>query len=225
MSLINQALKKAQNDRTTMPSGNLPPSSGEGMQAASTKEHGPNKGLILGIVAGFALLIGLVAGLTVIVLSGDDPQPAPVAQASAPTQEPEKTVSETAAPATIAKPQPEAPTSAAQETLAELAAAREAAEAEVAKQREAALAAKAAAEEAARKAAAKPDPKIIDWLSKVKLAGVRLADDGNSKVLLNSDAYGVGDTVNYSLGLKVLIIQEKRVLFVDANDKKYLKRL
>ena len=54
---------------------------------------------------------------------------------------------------------------------------------------------------------------------------MRLADDGNSKVILNNDVYGIGDTVNYSLGLSILIIQEKRVLFVDRNDKKYVKRL
>ena len=46
-----------------------------------------------------------------------------------------------------------------------------------------------------------------------------------SKVILNNKAYSVGDTVNLRLGLKILIIQEKRLLFIDANGKKYMKQL
>lgn len=225
MSLINQALKKAQRDRSAAPTSNPIPESNSGMQAAPRAGSGTNKGLALGIIAGFSLLIGVVAGLTVLLLSGDDQQPAPLAEA----QQPAKVEAPAPAPqpSVAASPAPtsSAPTSSANDTLSELAAAREAAEAEAAKQREAMLAAQAAEEEAARKAAATPDPKIIDWLSKVKLAGVRIADNGDSKVLLNNDAYGAGDTVNYSLGVKVLIIQESRVLFVDKNDKKYLKKL
>lgn len=222
MSLINQALKKAQHDRSTMPASNPVPESSAGMQRAP-QTGARNNNTTLAVIAGFAVLIGLVAGLTVLLLSGSDSRPAPLAQAPSPQ-------AVQAEPKPISDPRPTElktaePSPAAQGKLAELAAAREAAEAEAAKQREAELAAKAAAEEAARKAAAKPDPKIIDWLSKVKLAGVRIADNGESKVLLNNDAYGIGDTVNYSLGVKVLIIQEKRVLFVDRNDKKYLKKL
>lgn len=230
MSLINQALKKAQRDRSAAPTSNPIPESNSGMQAAPRAGSGTNKGLALGIIAGFSLLIGVVAGLTVLLLSGDDQQPAPLAEAQqpakveAPAPAPQPAVAASPAP-TSSAPTTSAPTSSANDTLSELAAAREAAEAEAAKQREAMLAAQAAEEEAARKAAATPDPKIIDWLSKVKLAGVRIADNGDSKVLLNNDAYGAGDTVNYSLGVKVLIIQESRVLFVDKNDKKYLKKL
>jgi len=35
----------------------------------------------------------------------------------------------------------------------------------------------------------------------------------------------LGEYVNFKLGLKVMIIQEKRILFVDENGKKYMKRL
>jgi hypothetical protein len=38
-------------------------------------------------------------------------------------------------------------------------------------------------------------------------------------------SYSVGETVNLGLGLKVLIIQEKRILFIDPNGKKYLKQV
>ncbi len=39
------------------------------------------------------------------------------------------------------------------------------------------------------------------------------------------DGYSVGETVNVGLALKVLSIQEKRILFIDANGKKYLKQI
>ena len=221
MSLINKALKKAQSDRSAMPAGNPLPEGSNHMQSAPPAARGTHKGIVLGTVAGFAILIGLVAGLTVLLLSGDTPQATPVAQPAVAVQPP-NTRPMAAAPAPLVA---QAPATTPEDTLAALAAARQAAEAEAAKQRDAKIAAQTAADEAARSAAATPDAKIIDWLSKVKLVGVRLADDGNSKVILNNDVYGIGDTVNYSLGLSILIIQEKRVLFVDRNDKKYVKRL
>ena len=73
MSLINQALRKAQHQRTpnrtaTAADNASAPSSN---YAASTS----NPGLVIALVAGIALLIGLVAGLTIVVLRKD---PAPV---------------------------------------------------------------------------------------------------------------------------------------------------
>ena len=211
MSLINQALKKAQQDRSGAASSSFAPQ-GSSATGAPAPSGSKNKFSTLAIIGGFAVLIGLVAGLTVLLLSGEDAPPAASVATETPVQEP--------APQP-AQPLPTTPANtqtAPAPTPAELEAANAAAEAKLAAE-------KAAAEEAARKAAAGPNPKIIDWLSKVKLAGVRLSEGSENKVLLNNDAYGVGDTVNYSLGLKVLIIQEKRVLFIDKNDKKYLKKL
>ena len=231
MSLINQALKKAQNDRSSAPQS--PSLSGSNtISTPQTEKRGPNVGLTLTLVAAFAVMLGLIAVLAVMLLK-DKPivEPAPTSN----TAQVEPEASTPAEPATVTPPQP-LETTESPEVLAELQRAREAAEAEAARQREAAeaeaarlaaaaAAKKAAEEEAARKAAAKPDPKVIDWLSKVTISGVRLSGGTDSKVLLNDDAYGVGDTVNYSLGLKVYVIQEQRVLFIDKNDKKYLKRL
>ena len=215
MSLINQALKKAQNDRSSSPQA--PSLSGSNtISTPAAEKGGPNLTPVL--VAAFAVMLGLIAVLAVMLLK-DEPAPLPELATQPSIQTP--------TPAAIPTPAPTTQES-SPEVLAELQRAREAAEAEAERQREAELAAaaaqKAAAEEAARKAAAKPNPKIIDWLSKVTISGVRLSGT-ESKVLLNQDAYGVGDTVNYNLGLKVYIIQEKRVLFIDQNDKKYLKRL
>lgn len=249
MSLINQALRKAQRDRT--PNRMAEPGSGEFSAAARASGSGMKPGLVIGLVVAVALLLGLVAGLSVVLLKGNDA--APLAQQSAndkapvqenastppPPPEPAATRSNTLEP--IAPPVEPPTTSPALKrerttpVVEELRKAREAAEAKAAADAKAAQAeaeakAKAAkaeakaAEEAAARAAAKPSQDIIDWLSRAQISGVKISTT-ESKVILNGKSYAVGEYVNYNLGLKVMIIQEERILFVDANGKKYMKRL
>ena len=219
MSLINQALRKAQQQRT--PSR---PATAADHASASHPNYTGNfnkSGLLIGLVAGIALLIGLVAGLTIVVLRKD---PAPVAQQAATLPAPAKQI----APATPVIQPLAAPTQPLEQdspsVLNDLRIARVAAEAKAAADATSAKQVEAAKQLAATKAAAKPSQDIIQWLGKSKISGVRLSTSGN-KVILNNNAYLVGETVNVGLGLKVLIIQEKRVLFIDPNGKKYLKQL
>ena len=238
MSLINQALRKAQRDRT--PNRMTEAGASTPAQVAAAGANGMKPGLVIGLVITVALLVGLVAGLSLVLFSGTEPAPATVAQqqeivpptpaaaspaATSPAVEPAKP---TPAPA----PAPVEPiaqqTAPAQEALPlqretnppvveELRKAREAAETKAAAEAK-------AAEEATARAAAKPSQDIIDWLARAVISGVKLSD-AESKVILNGDSYAVGEYVNFGLGLKVLIIQEKRVLFIDENEKKYMKRL
>lgn len=223
MSLINQALRKAQQQRTP----SRPATAADHASASPTNYRGNSNqsGLLIGLVAGIALLIGLVAGLTIVVLRKD---PAPVTQQAATLPAPVKQI----APATpvfqpLAPPTP-APTQPLEQgspsVLNDLRLARVAAEAKAAADATSAKQIEAAKQLAATKAAAKPSQDIIQWLGKSKISGVRLSTSGN-KVILNNKAYSVGETVNLGLGLKVLIIQEKRILFIDPNGKKYLKQL
>jgi hypothetical protein len=219
MSLINQALRKAQQQRT--PSR---PATAADHASASHPNYTGNfnkSGLLIGLVAGIALLIGLVAGLTIVVLRKD---PAPVAQQAATLPAPAKQI----APATPVIQPLAVPTQPLEQdspsVLNDLRIARVAAEAKAAADATSAKQVEAAKQLAATKAAAKPSQDIIQWLGKSKISGVRLSTSGN-KVILNNNAYLVGETVNVGLGLKVLIIQEKRVLFIDPNGKKYLKQL
>ena len=223
MSLINQALRKAQQQRTP----SRPATAADHASASPTNYRGNSNqsGLLIGLVAGIALLIGLVAGLTIVVLRID---PASVTQQAATLSAPVKQI----APATpviqpLAPPTP-APTQPLEQgspsVLNDLRLARVAAEAKAAADATSARQVEAAKQLAATKAAAKPSQDIIQWLGKSKISGVRLSTSGN-KVILNNNAYLVGETVNVGLGLKVLIIQEKRVLFIDPNGKKYLKQL
>jgi len=219
MSLINQALRKAQQQRT--PSR---PATAADHASASHPNYTGNfnkSGLLIGLVAGIALLIGLVAGLTIVVLRKD---PAPVAQQAATLPAPAKQI----APATPVIQPLAVPTQPLEQdspsVLNDLRIARVAAEAKAAADATSAKQVEAAKQLAATKAAAKPSQDIIQWLGKSKISGVRLSTSGN-KVILNNNAYLVGETVNVGLGLKVLIIQEKRILFIDPNGKKYLKQL
>ena len=228
MSLISQALRKAQHQR----SPNRVTTAADHANAAR-HHHTPNTskpGLLIGLVAGIALLIGLVAGLTIVVLR-KEPAPA-VQQASIPTT-PAPIVSNAATAVTpTIQPLATAPRPApAQQldqgspnVLNDLRLAREAAEAKAAADATVAKEAEAARQIAETKAAAKPSQDIIEWLAHARISGVRLSEKA-SKVILNNKAYSVGDTVNLRLGIKVLIIQEKRLLFIDANGKKYMKLL
>lgn len=245
MSLINKALRKAQRDRTParMPTGapqGSNPSHGSPAFPAAANGYSPT--LIIGLSLTVAVLIGLVAGLSIVIFR-DDSTPAA-------TTEPPVTLS-APAPERLPQPAPAAgettdpqitPTVVSRDTsdganpasiVEQLRSAREAAEAE----KEASAgstttdrtdATKAEDEkvtaEAEVESAAEANDAVIRWLSASKISGVRLAGSA-SRVILNGEAYQAGETVNYNLGLKVLVIQETRVLFEDGNGKKYMKRL
>lgn len=231
MSLINQALRKAQRDRTPerMSEGNPKP----GMPARPGYPSVPNRSglrpaLVIGLALTVAILIGLVVGLSIVIFT-DDSTTEPTVQTSAPagstTSAPKQLdpatpgANESITPQITppAQSQANAGSSPGPNIVEELRLAREAAEAKAASEAQAAAAAKA-------RAAAEPNQAIIEWLGASKISGVRLAGD-NSRVILNGEAFSIGEVVNFSLGLEVLLIQETRVLFEDVNGKRYMKRL
>ena len=223
MSLINQALRKAQHDRTPnrmVGSGDAPDA--DPSYAPPVQEE-KKLGLLIIIIGSFALLIGLVAGLTVIVLSNGTTEP-PLAQ-SAPRQsiQPPAQVGAAAPipalepPLATRSPTVTADAPAKINVLEDLKAARQAAEAQAAK--EAAIAA-----EAERAAAAAPSQAIIDWLTSADFTGV-IEFGGAKKAFIDGASYEKDEIVNFPLGLKLLVIQSDRLLFEDANGKRYSKKL
>ena len=233
MSLINQALRKAQQDRSP---GNRSESGPNhpvgGMPSSSDKSMQPK--VIIGLVALVALLFGLATGLSVVLLksdsaesptvAGNEASPAPPSTSDAPPQ---------AKPTTEAPPAPLDPITASGTEAAqtptparsepELSDAAPALVEELRRAREAAEA-KAQAEAAAVAQAEANTPAIVEWLTESRISGVRLSPT-NSKVILNGEAYGEGEYVNFQLGLKVIRIEETRVLFADDSGKKYMKRI
>lgn len=180
-----------------------------------------NFGLIIGLIAVVALLIGLVAGLSIVLLGKKDgaatavttppPELQAITQAATTQRSDAAPATETTLTPRLTQPTAPALVSSPADAAAQIEAlrlAREAAEA------------KAAAE---AEAAAKM-PSVIDWLSSSRITGVKVAPGGN-RVILNGKTYTEGEYVNFELGLKVLIVEETRVLFADDAGKKYMKRL
>jgi len=245
MSLINQALRKAQRDRT--PPRMADPGAPSPTSIASASGMKPS--VIIGLVVAVAVLLGLVIGLSLMLLNSRDtpaqaaPTPGTPSTSSAPMHTPANTqaapapataapaadeitpakepIAATALPAKAAGPAT-GPTNLLERTetspvVEELRHVRAAAESRAAAEAQ-------AAQEAAQRAAAQPSQEIIDWLARAQISGVRLSAN-ESRVILNGKSYLAGEYVHMGLGLKVLIIEEERVLFVDDNGKKYLKRL
>ena len=144
------------------------------------------------------ILIGLIAGLTVVLLSKDNPQ---TVQKPA-SAEPETPVSGITAQQSVpepttgsAEPKTETPTPEISEQIPVT----------VEKPTE----------------AAEPNQEIIDWLEQSIITGVRITSS-TSKVILNNKAFMPRDNVNMNLGLKVLKIEAHRIILVDSNGVKYV---
>jgi hypothetical protein len=229
MSLINEALRKAQRDRTpsTMHSASCPP-----RHVADAAPQAHKRGLLIGLSIGIAGLLGLVAGLAITLFQqqaapqsamAEPPQPTPQAvpapstapiQASQAPSAPATSSSATLTAASTAGGDSTSPTSSSEAILSELQQARADAQTQAATD----------AQSPKGKETIPANQEVINWLSLAQISGVRLSDSGN-KVILNNKAYAAGETVHFGLGLKVLIIQQSRVFFIDAMGKKYMKRL
>ena len=178
MSLISEALRKVQNQRANNPELGFDDKN----QSFNYVDRPNRTGLMVGLGVFIIILIGLVAGLTVILINKDKSQT---------VQKPASAKSEIPAPEQIAQPSIPKPTT-------------EAAKPE--------------------KPAAEPNQEIVDWLAQSKVTGVRITDS-SSKVILNNDAFMPDDTVNMDLGLKILKIEEQRIILIDSNGVKYVKLL
>jgi len=64
--------------------------------------------------------------------------------------------------------------------------------------------------------------RIADYVDKVRVMGIRTSESG-SKVLMNDKVYRVNDVVNRSLGLKLTKIEPDSLTFTDANGATYVK--
>lgn len=236
MSLINKALKKAQHERTGTPtSASVGAGSEEAAPIPQYNQMPPPKNdnfkLFAGLIVAAVLIIGLLICIFGFLLMTN----------LKPKESPQLAEDTTLSQADVAKTsKPAAAPVGAGATAAELQATEEAAERAAKEQAAAELAAAQAAELAAKEAelaAAQAEierlaqaekqseqDKIIQWLSKARVGGVRISANG-SKVLLNNKAYLEGETVNDALGLTVVVIEEKRILFEDGSGKRYKKSL
>ena len=210
MSLINEALRKAQNQRTSAPG--LGNGFNSGNPSVNYAGRSTPYSLIIGLGLCILILVGLVAGLTTVLLSKNTtspvqppatpvesatPLPGTALEPSIPesatdTAEPEPTLAESAEPESQGlTPEPAGQAPAAVETPAII---------------------------------STPNQEIVDWLAQSIVSGLRITSS-SSKVILNNKGYMPGEIVNMELGLKVLTIEENRIVFVDANGIEYVKLL
>ncbi len=223
MSLINQALRKAQRERAH----NRMSEPAAATTAPVAAPSGMSPSLIIGLVVAVAVLLALVVSLSVMLLnkthspSTAQSHPADAqsvgglsSPATATTEETTATTSEGERIAPIVaqskstSPLDRETTTTVAEKLSRASAATET----------------QATNEPAAQAAAQANQEIIDWLTHARISEVKISAD-ESRVIINGESYTAGEHVNLPLGLKVIIIEERRVLFIDGNGKKYLKRI
>jgi hypothetical protein len=244
MSLINDALKKAQKQRT----GDSPPLSGMpgvgGEPAAKIarrdKPAGFNAQLTrLAVGAGGVLLVVLAGGFFILRISHRAPPLTPVPPAAtvhpapgtpppaAPAEKAAVTFTLPVAPPPVAEPAPAVVSSitasAGGEHLAPTAPPGPQAAAPN-------LVAPMPDEGGTKPAPAPPspaapvklDPKAINFIDNLRIAGIR-ASATDSKVLMNDHVFRVGDIVEHQLGLKLTAISADSLGFEDERGGKYVR--
>ena len=195
MSLINEALRKAQNQRTQSPGLG----SGTENQAIGYAESPRRIGLMIGLGMSIVILIGLVTGLTILLLSKSGPQ---IVQEPA-AAEPLKLATETTAQAAVP------------ESATETESVNKLPTPPLPVQTPATI-------EKPVTVIPEPSQEITDWIAQSTISGVRITNS-SSKVILNNKAFMPDETVNMSLGIKILTIEPERIILIDSNGVEYVK--
>ena len=232
MSLINEALKKAQNQRTNPPV--TPPGTPPPTANSSAPQPSPF-GKIGVLIAICAVIVSLSVLATVFLLRRPTSEPI-VSALPATAPAPQRIASATTTPAPIAaKPtdavSPAPTVAAATNTPANNSAKTSPASATATAANAAPLTASAIAfpvmtptpTPSPEPTPVKPTIRIQALVDKFRISGIRISDT-DSKVILNDHLFRVDDPVESSLGLRLTKIEEHRLTFVDADGNTYVKR-
>jgi hypothetical protein len=216
MSLINEALKKAQRQRTGDPvdatpsSRPVPTGGGAGVRVAKRRPPMPARTQML-LIAGSAALLLMSGAVAFIFLIGEPEAPPPVRR---------PVVVAKPVPVTPAPVPPVAPTRPRQPdvtlTLPESPA-----------ERIAAAAAKTAAAAKAEKLAAQPvgpvaNPRVHEFLDALRITGIRVSDT-DPKVIMNDRVFRLNDLVDRATGLRLTVVEPSTLTFVDQTGFEYRK--
>ena len=193
MSLINEALRKAQSERTMAPG--LGDDSGIKKPPVNYTTQTNRLGLMIGLSIVILLLLGMIAGLAFVLLNKYAAHSYPqttIAEPEAPDYSTDKQTSIDNSAAQSIAPAKSAPANSEPETTD------------------------------VPVPASKPNEEIVDWLAQSKVTGVRITNS-SSKVILNNQAFVPGDSVNMTLDLTILKIEAERIIFIDSNNVEYVK--
>lgn len=216
MSLINDALKKAQRQRTGDSHGNAPMPGGGSRPSTDTGRPAAFR-LQLMLLGGGALLGLMIATGALFFSRREDPAKETPTVAKTETTQSE-TKAETATQTVAATPNPVPPTP-REEPKAE--------PVKVAAIPDPVVSTKtvaAAAPEPATPAGPAPLPssRMVNSCEALRVAGIR-ASATDSKVLMNDRVYRVGDIVDYELGIKLTAVTASSLTFVDATGATYTR--
>lgn len=252
MSLINEALKRAQRQRKADDAGYAPPVPGQtgGHTVAHRGKPMSSQTLIL-IVAGAAALIVLSVVATVYLLRDEAAPAAPAATPANVAQAPIEPAPAKGAPPQVVlsipapaekpadvppvetKPAPapaQAPAAAPAKTPAAVAATPTPAAPTTVATTPAKVApaqpepAPTAPAPAALVPTVTPDQQVLVYLDNLRIMGVRFSGL-ESKVLIGDRVYRVNDVIERNFGLKLVEVQPDRLFFVDARGVTYAKNL
>jgi hypothetical protein len=239
MSLINEALKKAQKQRTgESPSLSSLPSIG-GEKASQIARRGAPAGfntLLLRLGVGMIVLVGLIVG-GVLLFRGksDETPPATVATTPTPTPQPAAmtpaTVTPPPVPAPVVATTPAAPAggnfvvpnvtgSATPSTLKPEPV--QTTQAPAIAQVPVAVIDPPKPEPARPAAPLKLEPRAINYIEGIRVAGIR-ASATDSKVLMNDRVYRLNDTVEHEMGLRLVEITSHSLTFEDDRGARYTR--
>lgn len=248
MSLINDALKRAQHQRKVAEAGYEPPVPGGRSHQITQRSKPMASQTLLLIVAGATALIVLSVVATVYLLR-DNPSPAisqdvkvttaPIAaQKIEPAIKPEVVLSipapataSASAPAAALSPEVVVPIVAKPAPVATLpeqsAPAENPPEAPVETATTPLLGSNTPAPEPDAPTAQpipKPDLQVLVFLDNLRIVGVRYSGV-DSKVLMNDRVYRVNDVVERNFGLRLIEVHSDHLLFVDGQGATYTKNL
>lgn len=233
MSLINDALKKAQRQLTgdpfsaaPLPGGRASPLTGGPSAAAS---GAPRPALLLG--GGALLGLVLAGGAFLLFRGGEEPPGAPAKSEPAPAATPAKaepapagaTAQEPEKHGPAPGPQPPVPRPAdPKESLAQTPATASQPVLTAPLPNAPAPAASAAAAPKSPAEAPRPSTRMVNAIEALRVAGIRAAGN-DSKVLMNDRVYRIGDTVDYELGIKLTAATASSLTFVDPTGATYTR--
>ncbi len=223
MSLINEALKKAQRQRNAEEGGITPPMPGASGGRVTRRSRPMSSQNVLMIVAGSAVLIVLSVVATIWLLR----EPAPTSPPSATTTTPAiaTTAATPANPEPVAVVQMPAPAEPAiqqtpivVEPPAALLVTTPPATPEIA------ITLAPPENTPAAPADMKPDERVFEYLDRLHVLGVRFSGE-NSRVLMNDRLHRVNDLVDRQLGLRLVEVHPASLVFEDARGVRYTKNL
>lgn len=207
MSLINEALKKAQRERQTDP-GILVRNDDERHGAQIAPPPASPWPWIFASIS--VVVIALLVGVSLFIFSGKEEKPTPQPSESLAGPAPSEALPAALEP----KPTPEsAPAEAAPLTQTPTPAES------IAPQ-----------PESTPKTTDKParitaNADIVALLKQIKVTGVLMSEeDGQSRIFIDNQEYWEGDTLNPQLQVKIAEVRDQSVVFVDESGVRYTKR-